>query len=110
MAIAKKRKHIHKGKNKPLGKRWKKVIGDALMKETRRIGQQHVKTLDKEGKGKVVIGIPVTLFVEYGRKGRQLARNGRATCGCFMTDDVCICYGQCPPDACDEKGPIFTKG
>lgn len=99
-----------KGKGKPLGNSWKKLIGEALMKEAGRIGREKAKALDKPGTGTVVIRVPVTFFVEFGRKGKRLARDGKVRCSCVVTEDVCVCYGQCDfPDCCDD-GPIFTEG
>ena len=105
------RKHILKGKGKPLGKKWQKIVGDAVLKESAKRVRAHVKTLDEPPSGDVVIRMPATFLVRFPRKGKGIAKNGTVDCFCVVHEDVCICYGPCPdfPECCDE-GPIFTEG
>ena len=109
--VRQKREHILKGKGKPLGKKWHKIVGDAVLKESAKRVRTHVKVQNQAPSGDIVIRMPATFLVRFSRKGKRIARNGSVDCFCIITEDACICYGPCPnfPECCDE-GPIFTKG
>jgi hypothetical protein len=109
----KSRKREHR--NKPTsGGAWKDSLEEVLMEEATKRAQAHVEAQDQDSDDDVVMRIPVTIFMSFPRKGKELAGDPGVDCACTIFQDedgseVCICYGTCPDDACDD-GPIFTKG
>jgi hypothetical protein len=88
-------------KGKPLGRSWKKIIEEVLMKE----GAKEAEA--KQSSPETCCG-PI-LFHLFTRKGSGIAADGNVKCACFITEDLCACYGQCDPDTCCG-GPILKKG
>jgi len=96
-----KRKHVMKGI--PLGKKWKKVVEDILMKGGAKQARAQLKTGVQATKDAVVVRIPITFFVRFPLKGKRIAGDGGVDCACEPGSPGgadCICHGVCDFPAC----------
>jgi hypothetical protein len=96
-----KRKHVMKGQ--PLGKEWKKVVEEILMKDGAKQGRAQLKTGAQTTEDSVVVRIPITFFVRFPRKGKTITGDGRVDCACTEGSPGgadCICRGACDFPAC----------
>ena len=103
-----KRKHVMKGK--PLGKEWKKVVEEILMKDGAKHARAQLKTGLQTTEDSVVVRIPITFFVRFPRKGKTITGDGGVDCACSPGSPGgadCICRGHCDFPACCD-GPIVA--
>ncbi len=95
------RKHVMKGK--PLGKQWKKIVEDILMKDGAKQARAQLKTGVEASSDSVVVRIPITFFVRFPRKGKVITGAGGVDCACTPGSPGgadCICRGSCDFPAC----------
>ena len=84
---------IRRHTDKPITDDWKDVVEEILTQEVPKRAQ----------------AVPVTFFVRFGRQADNVvAANGDTDCACFADEEVCVCYGPCPPDICDDI-PVIKK-
>jgi hypothetical protein len=99
---------IRRHTDKPITDDWKDVVEEILTQELPKRAQAIAD--QKPGTEPIVVRVPVTFFIRFGRQADNVvAANGDADCACFADEEVCVCYGPCPPDICDDIPPI-TEG
>ena len=83
---------------KPLGKRWGKIVEDAVMKEGAALARAQLRAGKQTTEDEVVVRIPVTIYVGFPRRGKGIAGTaGTPRAVCTFTKDetgsVCKCVG-----------------
>lgn len=94
-------KQTHTLKGKPLGKQWKAVVEDMLMKDGAKQARALLKSGKNGNKDHVIVQKTLRIYVRFPVKSNRLAGDGGVSCACDVSDPtVCICRGACDFPAC----------
>ena len=94
-------KQTHTLKGKPLGRQWKAVVEDMLMKDGAKQARALLKSGKNGNKDHVIVQKTLRIYVRFPVKSNRLAGGGDVGCACDISDpSVCICRGACDFPAC----------